>query len=263
MPQTVLITGASSGLGFAFAKFYAKHQYRLILVARNGEKLTKIKELLNTEVEIFACNLAKENEILALCNHLIEQNDIPDILINNAGIGGIYPFDEASFAEEKQMIDLNITAIVCLCNHFAPYMKKKQTSTYILNIASSAAFVPGAYQANYYATKAYILSYSQAIAAECKGSSLSVSCYCPGRISSNFHAAAGTKYEHKAMPPATAALYAHNAMMKKKIVKISPFKMFIMAGILPRFLPSSWVSIYTKDKNSQLLKIKYDQQKNS
>lgn len=263
MTQTVLITGASSGLGFAFAKLYSKLHYRLILVARNGEKLNKMKELLNTEVEIFACDLAQENEVLTLCNHLIEQNDIPDILINNAGIGGIYEFDEASFAEEKQMIDLNITAVVCLCNHFAPYMKKKQNDTYILNIASAAAFVPGAYQANYYATKAYILSYSQAIAAECKNTSLSVTCFCPGRISSNFHEAAGTKYEHKSMSAQIAAQYAHNAMMKKQIVKISPLKMFFMAGILPRILPSSWVSIYTKDKNNQLLKIKYDQQKNS
>ncbi len=260
MRKTVLITGATSGLGLAFAKLHAEMNNRLILVARNQDKLQKIKDGLNTEVETMICDLTNSNQCLALCQRLINTDNIPDILINNAGMGGIYKFDEAPFDDEERMIALNITAVVCLCNQLAKYMKEKNTKTYILNIASAASFVAGAYQANYYATKAYILSYSRALTEECKQTSLSVTCFCPSRIKTNFHKAAGSRYEGKIMTAEKAAQIAHLAMLKKKAVIITPLKMFFMAGLLTRLLPSSWVSLYTRLKNEQLLNAKNKQQ---
>ncbi len=221
MTTTVLITGATSGLGLAFAKLYAQLNYRLILVAQNQEKLENLQKELDSEVIVFLADLSDQHRTYELCQKLIANNLIPDILINNAGIGGIYKFDEASFDDEQRMITINITTVVCLCNQLAQYMKKKSNKTYILNIASAAAFVPGPYQANYYATKAYILSYSQALSLETRGSTLSVTCFCPGRIASNFHYAAGSQYHGKSMNTDNAVRLAHHAMIKKKMVYIS------------------------------------------
>ncbi|MFV0431452.1 MAG: SDR family NAD(P)-dependent oxidoreductase [Alphaproteobacteria bacterium] len=255
MTQTVLITGATSGLGLEFSKLYANMGYRLILVARNQEKLEELSKNLNTETISYICNLTQKQEVTALCQQIIAQNHIPDILINNAGIGHIHPFDNCSFEDEHDLIAINISALVCLCNRLAFHMKSKPTPTYILNIASAAAFVSAPYQANYYASKAYVLSYSRSMAAELKNTSLSVSCFCPGRIATHFHEAAGGQYKGSALSAEDAVQMAHKAMINKKIVFIAPLKMQILLTIA-KFLPSSWATLYASQKSKQLLNSK-------
>ncbi len=253
--QTILITGATSGLGYALAKLYAAQGIKLILVGRNKEKLLELEQELPTEIITFACDLSQKSEYMALGEELSRQNLIPDILINNAGLGGMGSFDKRSFSEEAHMIEVNITALTYFCNHFAPLMKAKKTPTYILNIASAAAFVPGAYQAVYYATKAYVYSYTLAMHDELKAenSSLFAACFCPGRFESAFHKRIGALFKDKTLSADKAALMAHHMLMKKKPVYIVPFKMYFMTAILAKFLPRRCVSFYVLRKNKQSL----------
>ncbi len=254
--QTILITGATSGLGYSFAELYASHGHKLILIGRNTEKLAELKEILPTEVITFSCDFSKQQEYTALGQQLIEQSLIPDTLINNAGFGGMGTFYERSFDEEARMIEVNITALTYFCNLFAPFMKAKSSPTYILNIASAAAFVSGPYQAVYYASKAYVLSYTLAIHDELcsEKSNLFVACFCPGRLQSAFHDRMGTQLNENILSTEKAARIAHSMLTKKKAVHITPFKMRFMAGLLPKILPRFLISFYTIRKNRHFLK---------
>ncbi len=189
MSKTVLITGASRGIGEAFARVYAKRQHDLILVARNQADLDKLQEELSNQYDIdvvvLCHDLTKENEIQQLYDEIQRQNLTVDVLINNAGYGDYGEFFKSDWSKLQGMILLNMLAVTHLSHLFLPDMIARGQGQ-ILNVASTAAFQPGPRMAVYFATKAYILSFSEALSAETEGTGVSVTVLCPGPTQSNF-----------------------------------------------------------------------------
>ncbi|MBQ7136970.1 MAG: SDR family oxidoreductase [Bacilli bacterium] len=219
-----LITGASSGIGYQMAKYLSDLGHDLVLVARNKEKLQKIQEELKTDVKIVVADLSNENkvkEVYVLC-----KNEDIDILINNAGFGDCGHFYETDLNKEMEMIDLNIKAVHILTKLFFRDMKKKNKG-YILNVASSAAFLPGPLMATYYSTKAYVLRLTTALHEELRREKLdvSVSCLCPGPVDTNFNKVANVKFSVKPLDGDFVARYAIDKMFNKKLIIIPGFKM--------------------------------------
>ena len=185
--KAILVTGASSGIGKEFARQFAYRGYDLLLVARRQEELAKIKEEFIEEykvkVEYLACDIAKDPK--AVYDHC-KQNDIDvSVLINNAGYGDYTSFMNADLDKLEGMIDLNNKALVALTYYFLPEMKK-QGYGHIINVGSVASFMPGPYMAVYYATKAFVMSFSMALREELKNDGIKVSVLCPGPVRSDF-----------------------------------------------------------------------------
>lgn len=189
MNKTVLITGASRGIGEAFARVYAEKQHNLVLVARSENDLNALKEDLSSqygvEVVVLAHDLTKENEVRQIYEEIEQQNLFIDVLINNAGYGDYGEFVSADWPKLQGMILLNISATTHLCHLFLPSMIARGQGQ-ILNVASTAAFQPGPMMAVYFATKAYVLSLGEALSAETEGTGVKVSVLCPGPTQSNF-----------------------------------------------------------------------------
>lgn len=221
----VLITGASSGLGLSMAKYLGSLGHELILVARDKDRLEEVQQMIKTKSKIIVMDLAIENNVKTL--YVLCKNENIDILINNAGFGLCGDFSETEVSRELEMIELNIKAVHILTKQFLKDMKRRGTG-YILNIASSAAFFPGPLMATYYATKAYVLRLSEAIAYELKKekSKVVISCLCPGPVNTNFNKVANVSFSVKPLESDDVAKYAINQMLnKKKIVIIPGFKM--------------------------------------
>lgn len=252
----VLITGVTSGLGLEIAKIYAQKQYHLILIARDNDRLQELSKQLMQQYQCtcvtFCCDLANRSEYMALADQLIEQNLIPSILINNAGIGGFGPAIERNISDDFTMMELNMHAVVYFCQTFAPLMKQYKQA-YILNIASAAAFVPGPYQAVYYASKAFIHSYTVALQVELKHTNIHVASFCPGRMTTNFHEKAQASLKEGTLPTKYFAQQAYLTLMRKKVMKIAPFKMRLMIFAM-RFLPNYVIHQYVFRKSAALFK---------
>jgi uncharacterized protein len=191
-----LITGASSGIGLALAREYARNKHNLILVARNQEALKTIAKELTLEYKIstdtFALDLTNINNIELLLGFIKKKKYIIDNIINNAGFGLNGQFCDLNLQDQIDMINLNVTSVVKLCHHFANLMKKQSYTGHILNVASTAAFQPGPYMSIYYATKAFLLSFSNALNKELQSYNISVGCLCPGPTKTNFDKVANT-----------------------------------------------------------------------
>jgi uncharacterized protein len=186
---TALITGASSGLGEEFAKLAAADKHDIVLVARSLDKLNALAETLAKAHGIRATALAEDlsrpESVDVIVDVLAARGITIDILINNAGFGTYGPFTETSAAEERQLIEVNITALSMLTKRFVKGMVERRRG-WILNVASTAAFQPGPLMAVYYASKAYVLSFSEALANELEGSGVIVTCLCPGPTRTGF-----------------------------------------------------------------------------
>ncbi len=189
MKKTVLITGASSGIGKDLAHLFAKDGYDLVLAARSEN----ILQVLATEMEnkyavkaiVIPIDLSKTNAAEDLFTAIQEKNIRIYALVNNAGFGTFGEFAETSLQEETDMILVNVLALTQLTKLFLQEMKA-QNEGQILNIASVAAFQPGPLMAVYYATKAYVLSFTEALASELKGTGIAVSALCPGPTQTGF-----------------------------------------------------------------------------
>lgn len=243
---TALITGASYGLGAEFARVLAARHYHLILVARSQDKLMTLKEELAKqyliEIDLITCDLSVSGAAYTLFETL-KKYKAPDILINNAGIGDFGMFYQLDVLKQQQMIELNITNLTLLTRLLLPPMVKVHSGK-ILNVASTAAFQPGPLMAVYYASKAYVLSFSVALSNELKGTGVSVTVLCPGATETSFVANANLESSKlfKRMKPADArqvVLYAIKAMDKNKIIAIEGTLNRIMAFFV-RFIPMSW-----------------------
>jgi short-subunit dehydrogenase len=190
---TALITGASSGIGESFAYALARQNYALVLVARRRDRLegvaARAKEIGAASTEIVATDLARSGAALELQAHLSELRIEVDCLINNAGFGTTGRFDRLLLARELEEIELNVTALVTLTRLFLPPMVERRRGT-IINVASTAAFQPLPYMATYAATKAFVLSFTEAIAAETAGTGLHILALCPGPVRTEFQAVA-------------------------------------------------------------------------
>ena len=194
--ETVLITGASSGIGLELAKCFATDGSRLILIARNTDALEKLAEELRQKHQIEAivltADLSKPEAPKKIFEELSGQKITVDVLVNNAGFGAIGPFDQLPRERQLEMIQVNVAALVDLTRLFMPGLIERQRGG-ILNVASVAGFVTGPGMAIYYATKAFVLSFTEAIAAETRNTGICVSALCPGPTPTNFGAVAGSK----------------------------------------------------------------------
>lgn len=189
MKKVALITGASAGLGVEFARQLSKRGHRLVLAARRKDRLDSLaKELGNARA--VAIDLSKANSAAKLMADLEAAGEEVEILVNNAGFGLIGRFAELDPKRERQMIDLNVGALADLCRAVAPGMIERKSGA-ILNVASTAAFQPGPKMAVYFATKAFVLSFTEALHEELKPHGIKVSCLCPGPTRTEFGDVAG------------------------------------------------------------------------
>jgi len=187
--KVALITGASAGLGVEFARQLSKRGHRLVLAARRKERLEELaKELGNARA--VAIDLSKTNAAAKLMADIGAAGEQVDVLVNNAGFGLIGRFAELDAKRLRQMIDLNVGALTDLCRAVAPAMVTRKSGA-ILNVASTAAFQPGPKMAVYFATKAYVLSFTEALHEELKPHGVKVSCLCPGPTRTEFGEVAG------------------------------------------------------------------------
>ena len=219
-----LITGASSGLGADMARILGNMGYDLILVARRKTKLEKLQKEIKTTVDIEIMDISSTFNCMKLYNKY-KKEDI-DILINNAGFGVYGEFVSTSIDKELDMIDINIKTVHTLTKLFLNDFKKKDKG-YILNVASSAAFLPGPLMASYYATKAYVLSLTSAINEELKvaDSNVYIGCLCPGPVDTEFNRVAKCSFIIKGMNSYQVSQYAINKMLKRKMIIIPGTKM--------------------------------------
>lgn len=193
MKNYVLITGASSGLGTDFARRYAQEGRNLILVARRGDRLEALKaEIIahyDVEIDIFQADLSDELERIRVIDACLGR---VDILVNNAGFGIGGSYEDSPYPKIQKMIDVNIAALSEFCHAFIPGMKENRHGT-IINIASMAGFIAGPYMAAYYASKAYVLSLSEALHEECLPFGVHVTAVCPGPTLTEFFQHTGSK----------------------------------------------------------------------
>jgi short-subunit dehydrogenase len=226
--KTALITGASSGIGYEFAKILAKDCDVLVLVSRRRERLLEVKrELENSaavSVKIIVKDLSQPGAGEDIYNELESEKISVDILINNAGVGHLGAFTEIDWRQDTDMIATNITALTHMTKLFVKGMIARKKGK-IMNVASTAAFQPGPLMAVYYASKAYVLSFSEAIAYELQGTGVTVTALCPGPTATDFAKVADMERSKLFMfkPPASAsdvARYGYDAMMKGKTVAV-------------------------------------------
>ena len=214
-----LITGASSGIGRDLARSLAARGCALILTARREDRLRALAEELPVPAKVLPADLADRAQVQALYE-AVRGEDI-DILVNNAGRGLFGPFDETSLEEELAMLDVNISALHILMKRFLPDLKARGQG-HILNVASSAAFLPGPLLSSYYASKAYVLRLSEAVAEELRrsGSGVKISVLCPGPVSTEFDQRAGVSFSLPAIQSQAVAEYAVTRMLQGKLLII-------------------------------------------
>jgi uncharacterized protein len=193
-PRTALITGASSGIGLELAHLFAHDGYRLVLTARSRGALRELGDELQSrhsvEVRISPKDLAHPSSPVELYQELQEAGIVLDVLVNNAGFGGNGPFLKTDWNNEAEMLQVNLVALTHLTKLFLPQIRAREGK--LLNVASVAGFLPGPYMAVYYASKAYVVSFTEALAEELIGTGTTVTCLCPGPVQTNFQERAQT-----------------------------------------------------------------------
>ncbi len=250
--QTALITGASGGIGLELAREFAKDGYNLVLVARSKDKLESIAQdfakQYNISATVIAKDLAKASAPDELYNELKTQGIQIDAHVNNAGFGTYGKFVETSLEQELQVMQLNMVALTHLSKLFVKDMVARRNGK-ILNVASTAAFQPGPLMAVYYATKAYVLSFSEALANELEGTGVTVTVLCPGPTESGFQERAAMQESKlvqkgglmRMMTSEEVAAQGYEATKRGQTVVIPGFANQ-MGTLLPRFLPRKIVT---------------------
>jgi uncharacterized protein len=246
--KTALVTGASGGIGKEMAKVLAREKgIHLILTARRKERLEELKgelEETGVSIEVFPADLSRREELDSLVEYLKNRSGGPvDYLINNAGFGLQGPYLEIEEETEGAMIQLNLVALTRLSRAVLPPMRERGFGA-ILNLSSIAAFFPGPYMTSYYATKAYILSYSEGLAEEFRGSGVTVTALCPGPTRTDFEKRAGMEgkglFSGRIPEAAAVARYGIEAMLKGRVVAVpglfNKFTAFFGSRLAPRAL---------------------------
>jgi uncharacterized protein len=246
--KTVLITGGSKGIGYEFAKLFAKDNYRLVLVARDEKKLLECFQYLtknyNTEVITISKDLSLPSASQELYDKIKSDGINVDVLVNNAGIGVFGAFSETDLKKELSMIELNVISLVYLTKLFLKDMVA-QNNGKILNIASTAGFQPIPLFSLYAATKAFVLFFSEALSEELRGNSnVSVTTLCPGAVDTDFKTSAhmenSKNFKGKMLDVQTVAKIGYKGLMKNKRLIIPGIKNKILAFSV-RFLPRGLV----------------------
>ncbi len=246
-----LVTGATGGIGTEFCNILAAQGYDLVLVSRSEDKLVELSQRLERSygiaAPIFPCDLSDPDAADLLYRSLVEQGITVNILVNNAGFGDQGAFLDSNWARQEEMIKLNILALMRLAYLFGNDMRTRGFGR-ILNVASVAAFTAGPYMPVYFASKAFVLSFSQALGEELRGSGVTVTTLCPGTTATGFWGAAGMDASNVfslmgAQSPRSVAELGVRALMAGKPVAIHsvPSKLAnIAARLVPRRV-STWV----------------------
>lgn len=246
--ETVLITGASAGIGYELAKVFAERGFDLILTARRKEPLEKLaaelQQKFGTQTAVFQKDLSRPEAPLDLYHDIQNRRLTVDILVNNAGVGVYGLFADTSREKEAAMLQLNVVSLTQLTKLFLSGMASRRRGR-ILNVASTAAFQPGPYMSGYYASKAYVLSFSEALAFELRNTGVHVSVLCPGPTVTEFQQAAGIDSSVKlfrfgVMSAESVARIGYKGLMKNKTVIIAG-AMNTFGAVLGRFSPHLWV----------------------
>jgi len=243
MTNTALITGASSGIGTEFARIHARNGGDMVLVARSADKLEALKQELESAHAVKVVVIAEDLSVAGAAQRVFSATEAAgvqvDLLINNAGFGGHGKFHERELAEDESMIQLNITTLTALTHLYLQGMQARGQGR-VLNVASTAAFLPGPLQAVYYATKAYVLSFSQAIAEELRGTGVTVTALCPGPVKTGFVERGnleGVEVFDKAASAESVAACGYTAMQKGKLVVINERGLSFLLNWVTPFMP--------------------------
>lgn len=247
--MTAIITGASSGIGSELSRLFAKDGYNLVLVARRAEKLNSLKAELESEFKIKVFTLEKDLTNSSSPQEIFDFTQIEnlqiDALVNNAGFGDWGFFSESDLQKQQQMIQLNILSLTTLTHLFLPQMISRKNGL-ILNVASIASFMPGAKMSVYYASKAFVRSFSEALSVELKKtkSGVTVTSLCPGPVKTDFwnvaEAESSSLSKHFFFADQkSVALCGYKAMKKGKVLAIPGF--FVKISVFfTKILPRSW-----------------------
>ncbi len=242
--RTALVTGASSGIGAEIARELSRRGHHITLVARSADKLeTLAAELVNADV--IAMDLADRAGRAALLDRVGERGRVVDILVNNAGLSTLGPVIKSDPEAELNMIEVDVAAVADLCSRLLPGMVERGRGA-VLNVASTASFQPLPGQAGYGASKAFVLSYTQSLAGELRGTSVTATTLCPGPVHTGFGERAGfSKEDAEAALPAVmwvtaeeVAKQAVEGMAKGRLVVI-PGKVNRVAAALSQVTPRS------------------------
>jgi uncharacterized protein len=251
--KTALITGSSFGIGLEFARIFAREGYNLVLAARSADRLRQLASELEkahgTRSLILASDLSEPGAPAYVLDQTTRADIQVDVLVNNAGFGQYGLFAENDLEECLRQIQLNVTTLTHLTRLYLPAMieraKTARKSEGILNVASTAAFQPGPLMAVYFATKAYVLHFSEALANELQGTGVTVTCLCPGATATEFHKRANATgmrlLKFGSMDARTVAEDGYRGLMVGRPVVIPGFKNWLLAQSV-RFSPRSMVT---------------------
>lgn len=256
--KVALITGASAGLGEQFAQCFARDGHDVILVARGAARLEALAAKLEKEhgvkAHVLPADLGQPDAPERLFEAVQARGLAVDFLVNNAGFGSTGAFLEQDLAREAEMVQVNCTALLKLSHLFSRPMRERGAGR-ILNVASTAGFQPGPYMATYYATKAFVVSFSEALAHELKGSGVTVTCHCPGATHTEFAQRAGNEKTRLFQRPGVAkapdvAAHAYAAMMRGRVLSVHGALNW-MTAVMVRFSPRVAVRTVTANLNQQ------------
>jgi short-subunit dehydrogenase len=251
--KTALITGASGGIGYEIATLFAQDRYNLVLVARSEAKLKNIAQDLTQKfgisVKTLSADLSDRQAPTSIFQQLQSERIIVDVLVNNAGFATNGLLAETDLNQELQMMQLNMMTLTHLIKLLLPGMLARKSGK-ILNIASTAAFQPGPLMAVYYASKAYVLSLSEALANEVEGTGVSVTVLCPGPTKSGFQTRANMEdsklfSSSGVMEASTVAKIGYQGLMSHKTIVIPGFRNKLLAFSV-RLFPRSIVTKITR-----------------
>ena len=249
----VLITGATSGIGYALAEEFAKRGHNLVLVGRNKQKLKVVQQQIESIIQShkqkskvigIEQDLGVEDAARCIYNTVKDLGIEVEVLINNAGMGYAGEFEMAEDAQITSLISVNMTQLTLLTKYFVKDMKQRRKGK-ILNVASTGAYCPGAYIAAYYATKAYVLSLSEALYEELKSYGILVSSLCPGATLTNFQKASGRADTKLAMAPDFVAKKAYKGLQKNKKIIVPGIRNKLMIR-LPKRIAIKVIKRYQK-----------------
>lgn len=257
MKECTLITGASSGIGYEFAYLFARDGHNLILVARREENLKKMKEhlegLYNIEVFIIALDLINRESAQYIYEFVDNNNIIVNNLVNNAGVGSFGMFSEVEEKKDLEIIDLNIYALTKLTKKFLPLMIERKKGG-IINVASTASFAPGVNMSVYYASKAYVLSLTEALYEECIESGVRIMALCPGAVDTEFQSVAKVNESKSSrgniMTPEQVAREGYKFFTISKAPIVIPGNINKLLVFMARFMPRKLIRNIIKKVNT-------------
>jgi short-subunit dehydrogenase len=258
--MTALVTGASGGIGEELARLFAADGHDLVLVARSRDKLARLAEELKEKhgvaARVLAADLARPEAPHEIFEELSADGVQVDALVNNAGFGTYGLFAETDLKSELELLQVNVVALTHLSKLFLPGMLARRRG-YVMNVASTAAFQPGPLMAVYYASKAYVLSLSEALSNECEGTGVRISALCPGPTETGFVAAAGMNesklFDRAVMDARTVALEGYRGLLAGKTIVIPGLRNNLLArsiGLFPRGLVTKVVRGIQEKRNN-------------